>query len=603
MKPSEVETSIQRVGREMSGSSPSTEDVIEQLERMLEGVSFKASPRRQEMLRFIVDETLAGRGDRLKGATVAISVFGRDETFDQQSDPVVRLEARRLRSDLDSYYVDAGSQDPVRITIPKGGYVPHFEWQHQEALAPTSGPPIPGVTSPTGDPAVTSSSGAGNETKSRRGRLTLATALLAIGGLVAITAVFGQRGAGAGREQARTPAIIVLPFEAFGDIDDIGLIASGVTEELIGNLMLFKDFRVFSANASFRQDTGTDPETLRRELGAAFAVMGVMQSQDGRIYLRARLVDTETGEVRWSGSYDQPLDAGDLLGAQHDLAVAISTELGEPYGAVNQAIGQRMARERSPTMPSYTCILRAYDYRQNFDEALYAPAMACLTETIMRDPDYADAWAMLGWLHLDAVRMRIAPEADRPAEMAAALDAAEHAVDLDPDSPRTLAALSAIRFYRGDYAAAEVLQRKVLALNPHDPDTLAQLGWRLAVRGDREGLTYLEQAVARSANAPGWYYPLLSIYAYLDGDYARALDTAKKSTNAVGQSLAAMSHAKLGDIEAARANLEAMAEVWPLLGRDPAAAYGTHHATDEMVDALVQGLREAGWTPPDAELQ
>jgi TolB-like protein len=590
VKPSEVETSTQRVGREMSGASPSAEDVIAQLERMLEGVSFKASPRRQEMLRFIVDETLAGRGDRLKGVTVAISVFGRDETFDQQSDPIVRLEARRLRSDLDSYYVDAGIQDPVRITIPKGGYVPHFEWQHQEALAPT------------GDPAVTSSTGAGNEITSRRGRLILATALLAIGGLVAITAVFGLRGAEPVSTTARTPAIIVLPFDAFGDNENIELIASGVTGELISNLMLFKDFRVFSANASFRQVAGTDPEILRRELGAAFAVIGVMQSQGGRIYLRARLVDTETGEVRWSGSYDQPLDAGDLLGAQHDLAVAISTELGEPYGAVNQAIGQRMARERSPTMPSYTCILRAYDYRQNFDEALYAPAMACLTETVMRDPDYADAWAMLGWLHLDAVRMRIAPEADRLAEMAAALDAAEHAVDLDPDSPRTLAALSAIRFYRGDYAAAEVLQRKVLALNPHDPDTLAQLGWRLAVRGNREGLTYLEQAVARSANAPGWYYLLLSIYAYLDGDYARTLDTAKKSTNAVGLSLAAMSHAKLGDIEAARANLEAMAEVWPLLGRDPAAAYRTHHTSEAIVDALVQGLREAGWTPPDAEL-
>lgn len=556
------------------------------------------------MLRFIVEETLAGRGDRLKGVAVAIAVFGRDETFDQQSDPVVRLEARRLRSDLDSYFINAGNQDPVRITIPKGGYVPHFSWQNEDASArmPLPKPKQPDVPPSAQASAASSATGSVTTTERQGSRLLLTATLLALSGVVVLATVFWLRGAGSDSAQARTPAIIVLPFEAFGDIDDIGLIASGVTEELIGNLMLFQDFRVFSANASFRQDAGTDPETLRRELGVAFAVMGVMQSQDGRIYLRAQLVDTETGEVRWSGSYDQPLDAGDLLGAQHDLAVAISTELGEPYGAVNQAIGQRMARDRAPTMPSYTCILRAYDYRQNFDEALYAPAVACLNETVVRDPDYADAWAMLGWLHLDAVRMRIAPEADRPAEMAAALDAAEHAFDLDPDSPRTLAALSAIRFYRGDYAAAEVLQRKVLALNPHDPDTLAQLGWRLAVRGNREGLTYLEQAVARSANAPGWYYTLLSIYAYLDGDYARALDTAEKSTNAVGLSLAAMSHAKLGDVEAARANLEAMAEVWPLLGRDPAAAYRTHHTSDAIVNALVQGLREAGWTPPDADL-
>ena len=197
------------------------------------------------------------------------------------------------------------------------------------------------------------------------------------------------------------------------------------------------------------------------------------------------------------------MTAGDLLGAQRDLAVAISTELGEPYGAVNEAIARRMAPDSTPSMPSYTCILRAYEYRRTFDDALFAPALDCLKQAVVRDPDYADAWAMLGWLHLDAVRRDIAPEAERPAEMAAAFDAASHAVELDPRNPRTLAALSAVTFYQGDYAAAETMQREVLALNPYDPDILAQLGWRLAVRGNREGLEYLEQAIARSANPPG----------------------------------------------------------------------------------------------------
>ena len=327
-----------------------------------------------------------------------------------------------------------------------------------------------------------------------------------------------------------------------------------------------------------------------------------MQSQNGQLHLRARLVDTQTGQVRWSGSYDEALDPGDLLGAQRDLAVAISTELGEPYGAVNAAIGRRMVTDSAPSMPSYACILRAYDYRRNFSGTLFVPAMDCLKQAVVRDPDYADAWAMLGWLHLDAVRRGFAPEAERPAEMAAAFDAASHAVELEPRSPRALAALSAVTFYRGDYAAAEALQRKVLALNPYDPDTLAQLGWRLAVRGNREGLEYLEQALARSADPPGWYHNLIAVYAYLDGDYARALTAAEISAtsgSSVGMSFAAMSHAKLGDMEAARDALAAMAEAWPLLGRDPAAAYRMHHATDAIVEALVEGLREAGWTAPD----
>jgi hypothetical protein len=108
--------------------APAADDVQAELERILSSPRFQASEKRRAFLRFIVEETLAGRADRLKGYTIAVDVFGRDETFDAKADPVVRLEARRLRRDLDSYYVDTGSRDAVRISIPKGSYVPHFEW-------------------------------------------------------------------------------------------------------------------------------------------------------------------------------------------------------------------------------------------------------------------------------------------------------------------------------------------------------------------------------------------------------------------------------------------------------------------------------------------
>ena len=560
------------------------------------------------MLRFIVEETLAGREERLKGVTLAFDVFGRDETFDPQSDPVVRIEARRLRTDLASYYVDAGRQDPVRITIPKGGYVPHFAWQNREARAPAP-PPRPNLQDAplqsTDVPAPPVTDAATRVSASRK-RPMLVAALLVVGGLFAIgAAIVRLHGADPDVATARTPAIIVLPFEAFGDTEDIELIASSVTEELIANLMLFKDFRVYSAASSFRLEASADPATLGRDLGVSFVVSGVMQAQDGQVRILAKLVDSQTGEVRWNGNFDEALAPDDLFGAQHDLAVAISTALGEPFGAVNQAIGRRMASGDAPSMPSYACILRAYEYRRTFEDALHAPAMACLKETVVRDPEYADAWAMLGWLHLDAVRNDLAPTTEHPAEMAAAYEAASHALALEPKSPRTLAALSVITFYRGDYATAEDLQREVVSLNPYDPDALAQLGWRIAVRGNREGLDYLEQAIARSANPPGWYSHLIAVYAYLDGDYARALEAAEKSAvvgSAMGLSFAAMSHAKLGDTEAAQDALAAMAEAWPLMGRDPATAYRMHQASDEIVEALVNGLRDAGWTPPDGSV-
>ena len=605
--PGDAKISTERPGVRLPVSTPAATDVLAQLKRMLEGVSFRASQRRRAMLQFIVDETLAGRGDRLKGVTVAQAVFGRDETFDQRSDPVVRLEARRLRSDLDSYYVDAGSHDSVRITIPKGAYVPHFAWLNQDPAEPSPVAKVPKPPSVPLDVSATPSSNAETTVARHRAGVMPILALLVICGLTIVSvAIYGMRGSGSNVATAQTPAIIVLPFESFGDNDDIGLIASSVTEELIANLMLFQDFRVYATPVSYPQTANSDPEILGRDLGGSFAVTGVLQSQNGQLRLRARLVDTLTGEVRWSGSFDEPFTTGDLLEAQRDLAVAISTALGEPYGAVNDAIGRRMARNNAPSMPSYACILRAYDYRRSFDDALFAPAMACLKQAVVRDPDYADAWAMLGWLHLDAVRQDIAPESERPAEMAAAFEAATHAVVLDPDNPRTLAALSAVNFYKGNYAAAEALQREVLALNPYDPDTLAQLGWRMAVRGNRDGLEYLEQAVARSMNPPGWYTHLIAVYAYLDGDYGRALAASEKSVKAgspMGLSFAAMTHAKLGDMDAAGEALASMAEGWPLMGRDPAAAYRMHQTDETIIEALVEGLRSAGWKPPESALK
>jgi adenylate cyclase len=73
-----------------------------------------------------VQEPLAGRADRIKACTIAVDVLDRDPSFDPLADPVVRIEAGRLRRCLEHYYLAEGAADRIRITIPKGGYVPQF---------------------------------------------------------------------------------------------------------------------------------------------------------------------------------------------------------------------------------------------------------------------------------------------------------------------------------------------------------------------------------------------------------------------------------------------------------------------------------------------
>ncbi len=84
------------------------------------------SPQLANFLTFIVDETLAGRGDRLRAYAIATDALGRDANFDPQSDPIVRVEAGRLRRALEQYYASDGRDDPIIIELPLGGYIPEF---------------------------------------------------------------------------------------------------------------------------------------------------------------------------------------------------------------------------------------------------------------------------------------------------------------------------------------------------------------------------------------------------------------------------------------------------------------------------------------------
>src|SRR3954469_4900799 len=96
------------------------------LQRIVASREFMNSDRKRRFLKFVVQETLAGHAGRIKAYAIALDVFDRDPSFNPVDDPVVRIEAGRLRRCLEHYYLAEGAADRIRITIPKGGYVPHF---------------------------------------------------------------------------------------------------------------------------------------------------------------------------------------------------------------------------------------------------------------------------------------------------------------------------------------------------------------------------------------------------------------------------------------------------------------------------------------------
>src|SRR5882672_2323826 len=100
--------------------------VEEQLLRILASKPFAQSARMTRFLRFTVERALRGQSDQLKEYVIGVEVFDRKGSYDPRVDPIVRVEARRLRSKLKNYYDGDGRLDEVIIEFPKGTYAPVF---------------------------------------------------------------------------------------------------------------------------------------------------------------------------------------------------------------------------------------------------------------------------------------------------------------------------------------------------------------------------------------------------------------------------------------------------------------------------------------------
>ena len=108
------------------------EEIRAELQSILHSQSFTRSPGLSRLLSYLCDKVLAGESNQIKEHSVALDVFGRQDTFDQDSDSIVRVQANRLRKRLAEYYESEGKAHKIRITIPVGQYVPVFE-EHEAA--------------------------------------------------------------------------------------------------------------------------------------------------------------------------------------------------------------------------------------------------------------------------------------------------------------------------------------------------------------------------------------------------------------------------------------------------------------------------------------
>ena len=469
-----------------SPQPPAQTEVRAQLERILASSDFAGAERAKKFLRFLVEEALAGRADRLKEYSIAVEVFDRDASFDPGTNPAIRVEASRLRRRLEHYYLTFGREDPLLIEIPRGTYAPAFAPQAdvlhlREDLA--------AVAPPGGD-------NAGNEIP------------------------VGLPGG---------PAIAVLPFENMGEERD-ALLGDGITVEIITALARFREFHVLGRNTVFRHRGTKDAKTLRRDLGVDYVLEGSLRREASLLRVNAQLLAATTGVVVWAERYERDWSVGSIFEIQDEIANHVVATVAQPHGVI--ARPQLVVAKRKPPeqLDTYDCLLLFYDYAAHHSPAAHAKVRAALEQEVTEEPGASALWAALSIVHTDTWRFGFNPEGARADAREQGLQEAHNAVQLDPMNPLAYHALFLAHFVRGDLKGFREAADRALTLNPNNSDILADYGLHLTLSGEAaRGIVLLKVALALNPEPPEWYWFPFFLWHFERLDFEGALDMALRA--------------------------------------------------------------------------
>ncbi|MEZ0304810.1 MAG: adenylate cyclase [Hyphomicrobiaceae bacterium] len=567
-------------------------EVRDQLARILESPEFVVPNRTRSFLRYLVEQTLAGRADRLKGYTIGTMVFGRDANFDSQADPVVRTEAGRLRRALERYYLVAGQADPVLLEVPKGGYVPLFS--RRAVLEPKS----PAVE----EPVLTRRKPAGRARW--QGTIVILVALAALMAVLSLQQMRLVEQPGANVESALpgSPTLLVMPFASLGEGNEATLYAVGVTEEILTKLSRFKDLAVQEAKSAPSLPATPDPQAIARELSARYLVTGSLRLSGPEIRVTSRLVDIRSGTVLWARTYEENLSVKELFTIQENIAQQVATAIAQPYGLVFRSELQRTADQPPNDLEAYACTLRFYVYRANPSPELHTLVRKCLEGAVARFPGYATAWAMLSLVALDEDRFAFNVRPGVPGPIERALQTARRAIDLDADNARGLQALMMALFFRGEVDEAERVGELAVAANPQDSELLSEFGLRVAMAGQwQRGRELVERALIRDPAYSSYCHAVLALIAYMQRDSDRA-EAEIRQANLIKFSLyhaiAAVIYADRGLMAEARWEAAQFTELHPSFVANLDLELRKRNLRPEDRARLVQDLLKAGVPAP-----
>jgi TolB-like protein/Tfp pilus assembly protein PilF len=564
-----------------SAGNPTADDIRTELDRMAVSEVFLSSPQLVAFLRYVVEATLEGKQDRIKAYTIGIEVLRRDVKFDPQLDPIVRVEATRLRRALERYYAGTGADDPIIIDLPRGTYVPTFRLREipDESIVPFANSRQRFAATLRSRPIAAS---------------LVALLLIAFVVGIGIAVRFQTQSTNSVVTQRASnglPIVVVQPFSVQGSPGPGAISAAVLSEKMRNGFARFDSINIISLSAPGSRSPSVEPRADYRFEGL------INYLQDGETIVQVSLLDAKDGSVVWTRTFDRISPSQDSAATEESIVLSTAATLLQPFGVIH-------ARERVKHLatgegdPRYRCILEASESLRSFDPGQHARAQACLERLTVEFPSFA-----AGFRYLAAVTLRdyqFGPESRSTGApiLARALRAAQRAVELKPESARGYNTLASIYFANGEVPQAFAASDRAVALDVYDRTVLGDYGGRMISAGELDrGVALLRRAAGAGAMRPTSHHFYLFLSLYLKGEMAEAAYEASQLTSnnyPLGLVARALAAAQIGDRDKALQLLERLVVVQPAWRDNPRGQLEKLLSAGSIVERLERDLASAG---------
>jgi TolB-like protein/Tfp pilus assembly protein PilF len=427
---------------------PPAEIVVAQLEKVLGSRTFSRAEGLGRLLRYLVEETVAGRSGGLKEVTVGVEALGRGSSFDPDADPIVRVQARRLRQKLEAYYRGEGLTDAIVIELPKGAYIPTFAER-------TAGPP------------------------SRRRVFAYAASGLATVSAGAWLIRQGTRRAETEGASGKYRSIAVLPFKNLSGDPAQDYFTDGLTEVLITSLSKIGSLRVLSRSSAMTYKNASKKVTqIAREVNVDTVVEGSAIRLGDRVRITVQLIDAARDGQLWAETYERNLS--DVLRLQSEVAQRIAAEI---RVALTPMESDHLASTRRVDTEALRPYLEARYYASQLGGDAIQKSITLYQQAIERAPEFAPAHSGLAFSHIFLCGRQLAPRQGMPKAKAAAL----RALQLDEGLAEAQAALGWVSLqYDWDWNTAEWRIGQTIRLNASLPVAHQLRALYFTMRGEHE---------------------------------------------------------------------------------------------------------------------